>query len=405
MSLVSGWKRLYHGETNIAFVGRRKLWFALSGLLLLVSIGSLAIKGLSFGIEFKGGLQISAPIAPDGPLGGASTGEVSSRLRSIMGGFGAGDAQVQVAGEGGQERALVQTPTISNPDQQTKVRSAIAKAVGVPVNQTDATAVGSSWGGEITSKAIRALIIFLVAIVAYISWRFELKMAVAAIIALIHDLVITAGVYSLVGFEVTPSTIVAILTILGYSLYDTVVVFDKVEENTAKLATTGRMTYQNAANLAMNQVFMRSLNTSLSTLLPVAALLFVGAGLLGATTLEDLALALLVGILVGTYSSIFVATPALTIMKEREPRYRNIRDKVLRDAKRKGSGPDALPAAGSRGSAAPDTGDDEETEEERVQEPAAVAASAPASPARTTKKTTRPPSRSRAGSKKRKRRR
>ena len=181
---------------------------------------------------------------------------------------------------------------------------------------------------------MRALLVFMLVVLVFISWRFEWKMGVAALVALVHDLVITAGVYSLVGFEVTPSTVIAILTILGYSLYDTVVVFDKVEENTAALATTGRMTYQASANVAMNQVFMRSLNTSLATLLPVAALLFIGAGLLGAGTLKDLSLALFVGILMGSYSSIYVATPVLSLWKEKEPKYKGVREKVLRDAKR-----------------------------------------------------------------------
>ncbi|HWL66218.1 MAG TPA: protein translocase subunit SecF, partial [Actinomycetota bacterium] len=184
------------------------------------------------------------------------------------------------------------------------------------------------------SKAIRALLIFLVVVSLFISLRFEWKMALGALIALLHDLIVTAGAYAAVGFEVTPSTIIAILTILGYSLYDNVVVFDKLEENTVAYAATGKMTYQDSANLAVNQVFMRSLNTSLTTMLPVGALLFVGAGLLGATTLKDLALALLVGMLVGAYSSVFVAVPILTMLKEREPRYKNVREKVLRDAKR-----------------------------------------------------------------------
>jgi preprotein translocase subunit SecF len=234
-------------------------------------------------------------------------------------------------------------------------------------------------------------VIFLIVIVAFISWRFEWKMAVAALIALFHDLIVTAGVYSLAGFEVTPSTIVAILTILGYSLYDTVVVFDKLEENTSMFASTGRMTYQDSANLAMNQVFMRSLNTSLATLLPVTALLVVGAGLLGAGTLKDLALALLVGILSGTYSSIFVATPILSMLKEREPRYRSIREKVLRDAKR---APVPAPAAvGAVAVAAGDGGD--------------VPAAAVSGPTTTMPRRSgpaRPSSKSRAGSKKAKRR-
>jgi preprotein translocase subunit SecF len=188
-------------------------------------------------------------------------------------------------------------------------------------------------------------VVFILVILVFISVWFEWKMAVAAVVALLHDLLITAGVYSLVGFEVTPSTVIAILTILGYSLYDTVVVFDKVEENTSLYATSGKMTYRESANLAINQVFMRSLNTTLATILPVAALLFVGAGALGAETLKDLALALLVGLLVGAYSSIFIATPLLSIMKEGEPRFRNVREKALREARRSAE----KPASGETG--------------------------------------------------------
>jgi preprotein translocase subunit SecF len=207
-------------------------------------------------------------------------------------------------------------------------------------------------------------------------------MAIAALIALVHDLTITAGVYALVGFEVTPSSVIALLTILGYSLYDTVVVFDKVEEDTGAYAATGRMTYQDAANRALNEVFMRSVNTSLSTILPVGALLFVGAGLLGASTLEDLALALLIGIATGSYSSIFLATPVLSLWKEKEPRYRNVREKVLRDARR--VTPLPTPAAATAGADA-------------AEQPAGAKVPTPVG--------SRPPTRARAGSKKAKRRR
>ena len=181
--------------------------------------------------------------------------------------------------------------------------------------------MGSSWGKQITSKAIESLIIFLIAIVVYLSLRYEWKMAAAAIIALIHDLIVTTGIYALVGFEVSPSTVIGLLTILGYSLYDTVVVFDKVRENTAPIAGGSRYTYAEAANLAVNQTLVRSINTSVIALLPVASLLFVGAGLLGAGSLKDLALALFIGLATGSYSSIFIATPLLVLFKEREAQY------------------------------------------------------------------------------------
>jgi preprotein translocase subunit SecF len=334
--------RIYRGETNVDFIGRRKLWFSLSTVVLLACLASLFIKGLNFGIEFEGGVQVQAPVE-DQRLVQAEPTDVIAIVRDAITGLGAEDAQIQVT-EGETRSILVQTKRVTTGAARNRLIEAVAESVGADPAETDSASIGSKWGAEITNKAVRALVIFLVVVVAFMSWRFDWKMAVGAMAALVHDLLITAGVYSMVGFEVTPSTVIAILTILGYSLYDTVVVFDKVEEDTTMYATTGKMTYQDAANLAMNQVFMRSLNTSLSTLLPVAALLFVGAGLLGAGTLEDLALALFVGILSGTYSSIFVATPILAMLKEREPRYRNVRDKVLRDARRAGNRPAGIPS-------------------------------------------------------------
>ena len=331
--------RIYQGETKVDFIGRKKVWFSLSAIVLLACLATLLVKGLNFGIEFEGGVQVQAPVE-DERLRAAEPTEVIATVRDAIAGLGAEDAQIQVT-EGDTRSVLVQTKRITSGAGRNRLIDAVAESVGADAAETDSASIGSKWGAEITNKAVRALVIFLVVVVAFMSWRFEWKMAVGAMAALVHDLLITAGVYSMVGFEVTPSTVIAILTILGYSLYDTVVVFDKVEEDTALYATTGKMTYQDSANLAMNQVFMRSLNTSLSTLLPVAALLFVGAGLLGAGTLEDLALALFVGILSGTYSSIFVATPILAMLKEREPRYRNVREKVLRDARRAESRPAA----------------------------------------------------------------
>jgi preprotein translocase subunit SecF len=341
--------RIFRGESKVDFIGKRKLWFAISALLLLISLLMLPLrpapsscspplpsffKGLNCGIEFKGGIAIQAPIASDSTLADESELDVIADIKDSLTPLGAGDAHVQVATQGDERSVIVQTSAAAEASEQEAVAAKVREVTGASVADSPTQRIGRKWGGEITSKAARALIIFVIVIVAFISFRFEWKMAVGAIVALIHDLLITAGVYAAVGFEVTPSTVIAILTILGYSLYDTVVVFDKVEENTGTYAATGRMTYEDSANLAMNQVFMRSLNTSLSTLLPVAALLFVGAGLLGATTLEDLALALLVGILVGTYSSIFVATPVLSLLKENEPRFKSVREKVLRDAKK-----------------------------------------------------------------------
>ncbi|MFN2388742.1 MAG: protein translocase subunit SecF [Actinomycetota bacterium] len=384
--------RLYQGETKVDFLGKKKVWFAISAVALVASIASLSTRGLAYGIEFEGGVSIKSPVPDDGSLGDASTQEITAAIVDALDRFEA-NAQIQVTStEAGDRSVLVQTKEIADPDEQAEVVSAVARAVDAPLAATDSSRIGSKWGAEITDKAVRALIFFLVTVVAFISWRFEWKMAIAAVAALVHDLLITAGVYSIVGFEVTPSTIIAILTILGYSLYDTVVVFDKLEENTAAFAATGRMTYHDSANLAMNEVFMRSLNTSLATLLPVAALLFVGAGLLGATTLEDLALALFVGLLAGTYSSIFFATPILAMMKEREPRYREARDKARREAARADQpAPVAAPAPAAP---APVTTDGTS---ERTPSLAGSPARAPGRPST--------PVRTRAGSKKAKRRR
>lgn len=326
--------KMYHGETNIDFIGRRKLWLAISGAMLAACAALLILNGLNYGIEFEGGISITAPIASDGTLADASVPEVEGAIRDVLEPLDAGDAQVQVASGGEGRSVIVQSKEIADPEQQQEAVNVVAEAVGSTVEETDSQRIGSKWGGEVTRKAINALVIFMLVVLAFISWRFEWKMAVAAILAMFHDLLITAGVYSLVGFEVTPSTVIAILTILGYSLYDNVVVFDKVEENTERFAVSGKMTYEGSVNLSMNEVFMRSLNTALATLLPVAALLFVGAGLLGATTLKDLSLALFVGLLIGAYSSIFFATPILTYLKQHEPKYKNIREKALRDAQR-----------------------------------------------------------------------
>ena len=392
--------RMYHGETKLDFVGKRKIWFAISAVAIAISLISLLFRtvpsdcasfpvighGLKCGIEFNGGVQLRAEVSPSGPLADATDLEVVGKLRDAMSSFGT--VTVQVGHQGAARSALVQTGVLPAA-RQTAAQAAVAEATGATQDSVSFTSIGGSWGSDVSSKAIRALVIFLIVIVAFISWRFEWKMAIAALVALFHDLIITAGVYSLAGFEVTPSTIVAILTILGYSLYDTIVVFDKLEENTTMYASTGRMTYQDSANLAMNQVFMRSLNTSLATLLPVAALLVVGAGLLGAGTLKDLALALLVGILSGTYSSIFVATPILSMFKEREPRYRNVREKVLRDAKR---GVTTSPVGAV--SMAAETG---EAPSPSVATPATTTMPRRSGPAR-------PSSKARAGSKKAKRR-
>lgn len=344
--------RIYAGDTNIDFIGKRKIWFSISGLLMLACGLLLVLQGLEFGIEFRGGVSIQAPIESS-ELADAPVAEIESTVRDALEPAGASDAQIQVVSDDEGRSVLVQTEQ-GDPETQSQIVGAVAEAVGTDVASTNSQRIGSKWGGEITRKAARALVIFIVVVFAFISLRFEWKMAAAAVLALVHDLVLTAGVYSLVGFEVTPSTVIAILTILGYSLYDTVVVFDKVEENVELLAASGRVTYESGANRALNQVFMRSFNTSLATLLPVAALLFVGSGLFGAETLKDLALALFVGLMLGAYSSVYIATPFLSLLKEREPKFRSIRerrdkdDRAVEAAVAAGASPEAaVPAQGA----------------------------------------------------------
>ena len=386
-------RELYRGESHIDFIGKRRLWFSLSLLVVLACLGAMAfrtadpscspplpgfLKGLACGIEFKGGLQITASVPDDGPLGDAEDLDVIAEVREALEPVGAADAQIQVAAQEGDRQILVQTERITDEALRAEVVGAVADRVGTEdVNQSF---ISATWGEEVTEKAIRALIIFIIVVLAFITFKYDYKMAVAAVTALIHDLIITGGVYALVGFEVTPSTVIAILTILGYSLYDVIVVFDKVEEETAALAATGRATYQDAANLAVNEVVMRSFNTSLATLIPIGALLFIGAGLFGAETLKDLALALLVGMLVSTYSSVFLAVPLLSVWKEREDKYRTVRAKLLRDADKSAARPATVGAP-----------------IEVAQESSTVKSRVTASPSR-------PPSRPAPGSKKAKRR-
>jgi preprotein translocase subunit SecF len=320
---VSVLSRLYHGETRYDFVGRRRLWFTISGVLLLISLVSLWVPGLNFGIDFKGGAVFR--VQPDRPV-------TEAQVRGAVGQV----AKVVQVTEEQPVQVIVQTEALPQ-EEIAKVRADLARISGVQSNEVSTTSIGSKWGGTVSRKAIIALLVFLVVVTIYVSLRMEFKMAVAALAALVHDLIITAGIYALARFEVSPATVIALLTILGYSLYDTVVVFDKVRENTGSLTAMSRTTYSDAANLAINQTMMRSLNTSLASLLPIAALLFVGAFLLGAETLKDLALALFVGVAAGAYSSIFIATPLVAAWKEREPRYTQLRAKVERLAAQGGT--------------------------------------------------------------------
>src|SRR6266516_510568 len=339
--------RLYRGDVSVEFVARKRLWYAISGLILVISIGALVFRGLNYSVEFKGGsvFKFTAPAA--------APAQVSQAVSAAGGGT---DAIVQKVGVGGSSSWVVQTQKLTFA-AQTKVQDAIASTFHLSANAVSTNFVGPSWGSQISQKALQALIAFLIAIVIYLSIAFEWKMASAALIALAHDIVITIGVYALTGFEVSPASVIGLLTILGYSLYDTVVVFDKVRENTAGLLASSRSTYSQAANQALNQTLVRSINTSLIALLPVASILFVGAGFLGAGELKDLALVLFVGMLSGTYSSICIATPVLADLKEREPQYKALAKRVQlrasggRAARRAAAkaGATAKPAASRRG--------------------------------------------------------
>jgi preprotein translocase subunit SecF len=317
--------RLYRGDVSVNFVGRQRTWYTISGLIVLVSAIAVFVRKLNFSVDFKGG---SVFLFPSTPSQGSTT-VVQGMISRIVKAAGGGDATVQQVTSLKLNQWSVTTKALAA-NVPTNVGVALQHAFHLTANQVQVTFVGPTWGSQITSKAVEALIIFLIVIVIYLSIAFEWRMAVAAFVALIHDIVITIGVYALTGFEVSPTTVIGLLTILGYSLYDTVVVFDKVRENTAGLLTTQRSTYSDAANLALNQTLVRSINTSLTALIPVASILFVGAGLLGAGTLKDLALVLFVGMLSGTYSSIFIATPVLADLKERQPEYKDLAVKVKR---------------------------------------------------------------------------
>jgi preprotein translocase subunit SecF len=330
--------RLYNGEAGLDVVNKRRFWFKVTAVVVLLCVVFMGVRGFNFGIEFAGGSSLRVPAS-------------SSQLSEIRQAAENAGAQVSSAQVVGGNSVLVRTEALDNTTEDAVV-AAMAQAAGVDPSQVSPQVVSADWGGDVTKQALIALVVFLVAVVLFLAVRFQPKMAIAAIVALLHDIVVTAGIYALIGFEVTPSTVIGLLTILGFSLYDTVVVFDKVDENTKDLAKSSRSTYGEAANLALNQTLMRSINTSVIALLPVAGLLFVGAGLLGAGTLKDLALVLFVGLAVGTYSSIFLATPVLAELKEREPEQQALRKRVLArraaEARAAASGTPRGPVASAR---------------------------------------------------------
>jgi len=312
--------RLYRSETTADFVGRRWWGFGASLLLIVVSIGSLFIQGLNLGIDFEGGVswefvtEEASITDVEGVLADNAINPAGAKIQELRGADGR-RLRIQAADQP-QETVVA-------------VRADLATLADIDESDVSVSSVSSTWGRSITEKAVRALLAFFVLVSLFIAWRFEWKMALAAFLAMIHDIIITVGVYSLTGFAVTPATVVAFLTILGYSLYDTIVVFDKVHENTKRLGSS-RVSYGDIVNVSMNQVLMRSLNTTISSVLPVLSILVVGSFVMGVVSLQEFALALLVGMVLGAYSSIYIAAPILAVFKEREPRYASLRGQLHR---------------------------------------------------------------------------
>ena len=341
-SITNIGQRLYRGEVSYDFVGRWKRWYIFSAIILLVAVGSLAFRGLNLGIEFRGGADFAIPNAT------CSVSEAREVAEAETG----GQTIVTVASSGTMR---VQTIPLTSAES-IELSGSLGGVCGVAASEITVQVVGPTWGAEISSKALQGLVIFLVLVTIFLSIYFEWRMAIGALVALAHDLVITVGIYALFGLEVTPATAIGVLTILAYSLYDTVVVYDKVKENTRGIAGQSVMTYDEAANLAVNQTVVRSINTSLTSLLPVLAIIIVGAGLLGAGTLLDLAVALAVGMAAGTYSSIFIATPVLAQLKRQQPEMKALAARV--QARRKQAAKATATAGDSGGDSAGDSAGD-----------------------------------------------
>ena len=323
MSSLSGFGRLYRGETTVDYYGKHKAAFIVSGAFMVVTLVTLIVGGLNLGIDFKGGVAWEVP---------ASTTFGEAQVREVLDANNVETVNAKIQVLSGTEGERIRVQVGDQPDEvRSAVQSALAEAASVDVQEVSVARVSSSWGRSITEKAIRALLVFFVLVSLYIAWRFEWKMALAAIAAMAHDVLISVGIYAVLRFEVTPATVVAFLTILGYSLYDTVVVFDKVRENIDRFASS-RISMGNIVNVSSNQVLARSLNTTLSSALPVVSLLVVGSIIMGAKSLQEFAIALLVGMITGTYSSIFVATPLYAVLKNREPKYAAVADQVAQGA-------------------------------------------------------------------------
>ncbi|NRQ50551.1 protein translocase subunit SecF [Aeromicrobium stalagmiti] len=331
-------QHLYEGRVSFDFIGRRKLFYVISAVIVLVAALAFVLRGFNLGVEFKGGVEFTAKVQ----VANAASTDAMVQGVEDAGVPDAGDPTVQTSGK---DTIRIQTRALTQ-DEATQVTASLKEAGATEVSQN---LIGPTYGKQVATKALTGLIVFLVIIVIFI-WAYfrEWRMSVAGIVALAHDLVITAGVYALSGFEVTPATVTGLLTILGFSLYDTVVVFDKVRENTKGILKSSSRTYAEQANLALNQTLVRSINTSITALLPVGALLFAGVFILGTGPLKDLALALFVGMLAGAYSSIFIATPLASQLKEREPAIKAQAARVLARRAKEAEAPVAAGAAPSR---------------------------------------------------------
>ncbi|MCX3062544.1 protein translocase subunit SecF [Streptomyces beihaiensis] len=335
--------KLYRGEVGYDFIAKRKIWYGISILITITAIVGLAVRGLNQGIEFQGGAVFTTPKTSVSVHQAEKYATDASGHDAVVQKLGTGALRIQVAG--------------LDTSQSDKVKDALSKDMGVKADDINADLVGPSWGQTIANKAWQGLAIFMILVVIYLAIAFEWRMAVAALVALIHDITITVGIYALVGFEVTPGTVIGLLTILGYSLYDTVVVFDSLKEQSKGIEKQTRWTYSEIANKSINSTLVRSINTTVVALLPVAGLLFIGGGFLGAGMLNDISLSLFVGLAAGAYSSIFIATPLVADLKEREPKMRALKKRVL--AKRAAAAAQAETAAvlGHQPDA-PQTGDD-----------------------------------------------
>ncbi|MFE7230901.1 protein translocase subunit SecF [Streptomyces sp. NPDC057596] len=308
--------RLHHGEVGYDFIKNRKIWYGISILITITAILGLAVRGLNMGIEFQGGAVFTTPKHMSASVAQAEDfAHNASGQESIVQKLGDGSLRIQIAG--------IET------GKSDQIKEALAKDLKVNPEHINADLVGPSWGEQIANKAWQGLAIFMILVVIYLAIAFEWRMALAALVALIHDLTITTGVYALVGFEVTPGTVIGLLTILGYSLYDTVVVFDSLKEQTKDITRQTRWTYSEIANRSINGTLIRSINTTVVALLPVAGLLFIGGGVLGAGMLNDISLSLFVGLAAGAYSSIFIATPLVADLKELEPQMKALKKRVL----------------------------------------------------------------------------